>query len=414
MTANSWAVFTLTIMLLMSDYMSRQLITAIFPVLKSDWALTDTQLGSLVSIVVLTVGVLTVPLSILSDAVGRAKSIAAMALLWSLATLGCGLARGYGQMFAARLIMGVGEAAYASVGVAVLIGLFPQRFRTTIIGLFLAGGSIGATLGLGLGGAIAARFGWRAAFFAMAAFGAILALVYPFVVSDRRKAGASQPGARPRRILGWRGMRALCLELASTPTLIFASLGGGLQLFVVAAFVTWTPSYLNRVYGMPMRQAAVQASVFLLAGGVGVIACSALADAAFRAKPVRKMTLAGAYCMLCAALFFGAFLAPHGVFQLSLLGAAMFFAGGAVGPTASIATDVSRVSVHATVLGVGALVNALLGSAPGPFVTGMIADKAGLATALHLVPLVGAAAGAAFWIGSRFYDRDAARIQSGL
>src|SRR3954462_2376279 len=80
-----WIVFTLTFGLLLSDYMSRQVLSAVFPFLKAAWALTDTELGALTSVVALTVGVLAVPLYLLGDRWGRARSIVLMATIWSLA-----------------------------------------------------------------------------------------------------------------------------------------------------------------------------------------------------------------------------------------------------------------------------------------------------------------------------------------
>src|SRR3989338_3743408 len=83
----AWLVFALTFGLLISDYMSRQVLNAVFPLLKGEWALSDTQLGLLSGIVALMVGLLTFPLSLMADRFGRVKSLALMALLWSLATL---------------------------------------------------------------------------------------------------------------------------------------------------------------------------------------------------------------------------------------------------------------------------------------------------------------------------------------
>ena len=114
----AWIVFALTFGLLISDYMSRQVLNAVFPLLKSEWMLTDSQLGWLSGIVALMVGLLTLPLSFLADRFGRVKSLTIMAVLWSLATLGCALAENYGQMFTARFLVGVGEAAYGSVGIS--------------------------------------------------------------------------------------------------------------------------------------------------------------------------------------------------------------------------------------------------------------------------------------------------------
>ena len=106
----AWVVFALTFGLMLSDYVSRQVITPIFPFLKIEWSLTDTQLGALVSIVALIVGVGSIPIALLADRWGRVKSITAMAGLWGIATVGCGLANNYGQMLAARAMVGLGEA----------------------------------------------------------------------------------------------------------------------------------------------------------------------------------------------------------------------------------------------------------------------------------------------------------------
>src|SRR5579859_5316637 len=97
----AWVVFALSFGLLISDYMSRQVLNAVFPLLKAEWALSDTRLGLLSGIVALMVGLLTFPLSLLADRWGRVKSLALMAALWSVATLGCVLAQNYTEMFAA-------------------------------------------------------------------------------------------------------------------------------------------------------------------------------------------------------------------------------------------------------------------------------------------------------------------------
>src|SRR4051812_38747064 len=127
----AWLVFALTFGLLISDYMARQVLNAVFPLLKAEWALSDSQLGLLSGVVAVMVGLLTFPLSLLADRWGRVRSLTLMALLWSLATMGCGLAQDYPQMFAARFLVGVGEAAYGSVGLAVVLSVFPRQLRAT-------------------------------------------------------------------------------------------------------------------------------------------------------------------------------------------------------------------------------------------------------------------------------------------
>ena len=127
-----WLVFAISFGLLLSDYMSRQVLNAVFPLLKAEWGLSDTQLGSLSGIVALMVGLLTFPLSLAADRWGRVASLKVMALLWTLATLACGMADSFGSMFAARFLVGVGEAAYGSVGIAVVLSVFPAHLRSTV------------------------------------------------------------------------------------------------------------------------------------------------------------------------------------------------------------------------------------------------------------------------------------------
>src|SRR3954449_80891 len=154
-----WIVFTLTFALLLSDYMSRQVLSAVFPFLKAEWGLSDTKLGALTSVVALTVGLLAVPLSLLGDRWGRVRAIVLMGTLWSLATLGSAIAANYGELMLSRLFIGVGEAAYGSVGLAVVLAVFPAYRRASFTGAFMAGGSVGSGVGVGVGGGAAGPLG---------------------------------------------------------------------------------------------------------------------------------------------------------------------------------------------------------------------------------------------------------------
>ena len=86
--------------------MARQVLNAVFPLLKAQWSLSDAQLGLLSGVVAIMVGLLTFPLSLLADRWGRVKSLTVMAVLWSLATLLCAMAQTYGQMLAGRVLVG--------------------------------------------------------------------------------------------------------------------------------------------------------------------------------------------------------------------------------------------------------------------------------------------------------------------
>jgi MFS family permease len=400
----AWLVFALSFGLLISDYMSRQVLNAVFPLLKSAWLLSDAQLGLLSGIVALMVGLLTFPLSLLADRWGRVRSLALMAVLWSLATLGCGLAQNYGEMFVARFLVGVGEAAYGSVGIAVVLSVFPKHLRATLTGAFMAGGMFGSVLGMGLGGGIAAQLGWRWAFGGMALFGLVLALLYPLLVREARIA-PGRAGARNAT-----QQRVPLRSLFGSASVRAAYVGSGLQLFVGGAFIVWMPSFMNRYYVMGAGRAGLGAAMVVLASGAGMILCGMLSDRLCRNRPERKISLAIAYCLgSCLLLSIGFALAP-GAAQLVLVCAGMFLAAGTTGPAGAMVANLTHRSVHGTAFATLTLANNLLGLAPGPFLTGVLADRYGLALACQLVPLISLAAALVFYLARRSYLQDVQRV----
>jgi MFS family permease len=407
----AWIVFALIFGLLLSDYMSRQVLNAVFPLLKAEWKLSDTQLGSLSGVVSLMVGLLTVPLSLAADRWGRIASLKAMALVWSLATLACGFARSYEEMFLARFVIGVGEAAYGSVGVAVILSVFPPRLRSTLAGSFLAGGVFGSVLGMGIGGAVAAQLGWRWSFFVMAGFGLALLALFAIVVTERRvdpeRRAAAAGGAGANHI----AFRTLLPGLFSARSVLFAYLGNGLQLFIVGSLIAWMPSFLNREYHLPTDRASAAAAGFVLLSGIGMIACGTLTDRLCARQPLRKFAIAVILSLATFAFLAIGFRLDPGPAQLVLLAFGTLLAAGTTGPSTAMVANVTHVSIHATAFATLSLANNLLGMAPGPIVTGALADGLGLARALQIVPFVCLGAAAAFLFGRRHYESDLARVR---
>ena len=112
----SYYVFALLFLLYMFDYIDRMVVVSLFPYLKADFNLSDTQCGLLVSTVYWSIVILSVPVSVVIDRWSRKKSIGIMAVFWSIATVSCAFAKNFGQLFAARTAIGVGEAGYAPAG----------------------------------------------------------------------------------------------------------------------------------------------------------------------------------------------------------------------------------------------------------------------------------------------------------
>jgi MFS family permease len=307
-------------------------------------------------------------------------------------------------LLAARAVIGLGEAGYGSCGGAILMQIFPSRTRSTIASAFLAAALFGSVLGVGLGGILAAELGWRGAFFAAGALGVLLALAYGVVVREPPATSLqSDAEAAVRRAMR---LRSFAGELFAKRAAVGACLGFGFQSFAIFAVMAWLPSYLNRYYGMATAEAGLRTASLILISGVGMIVCGHLVDRLGRRAWRNRMRVPAAYALLSALLLIAAFSAHTGPVQLALLGAGLFVAGGTAGPSVAVVTDVVDPAFHATALAVVALASGLLGQAPGPFVTGMLADGLGLQTALQLAPLVSLFAAAAFAWGSGSYERD--------
>ena len=392
-SAYAWVVFALTFGLLISDYMARQVLSAVFPLLKSDWTLTDAQLGLLSGVVAVAVGLLTCPISLVADRFGRARSIFVMAVLWSAATLLCGVARSYPEMMLARVFVGVGEAAYGSVGIAVVISVFPERLRATLAGAFMAGGLGGQVLGVAIGGAVAASYGWRAAFIAIGAAGLVLAIAYPLIVKDAALPAHRAEGARRF------GLKDLGLLLAGR-RLKCAYAGSGLQLFVAAALPAWLPTYFVRYYDLPLQKATSLAALFLAIAAVGMVACGAISDRRAQTAALRAL-LSAFYCLGCGLMLIVSFLLGPGLPQLLVLGLGMFLAAAPAGPAGAMVAALTPAALHGTAFAVLTLVNNALGLAPGPIMTGWLADRIGLLGALQWLPCASLAAAAVFLAGAR-------------
>ncbi|MET8244950.1 MFS transporter [Streptomyces sp. NPDC005202] len=406
----AWTVFALGFGLLLSDYMSRQVLNAAFPLLKAEWLLSDAALGSLSGIVALAVGVFTFPMSLMADRWGRVRSLLLAATMWSLATLGCAISASYGEMFVGRLFVGIGEAAYGSVGIAVVLSIFPVTLRATLSGAFIAGGAFGSVLGVVVGGAVAQVAGWRWAFATMGIFGLVLAAVYAVVVKESRLAPRGRPSGGDDGAAAHGRLRTHLPRLFSSVSVISAYVGSGLQLFIAGALLSWLPSFFNRYYHMAPGKAGGAAGAFAMIICLGMIFGGVASDRISSTAPIRKWAVA-AGCSLGALLLLTlAFQLPTGPAQLLALAAGCLLSAGSAGPAAAMVANLTPASIAATAFATLTLANSLLGLAPGPAVTGPLADRFGLLGALRIVPLVAVAATLAFLVGRHWYDRDLLRL----
>lgn len=153
-----YVVFVCTAAYVLS-FVDRQILSLLIGPIKADLGISDTAFallhGFAFSLFYATLGI---PVAGLSDRTSRPVVISAGIAVWSLATAACGLAASFAGLFAARIMVGAGEAALSPASYALINDLFPRERLGRAIGVY----SLGSFFGAGLSGGPVARR-WRPA-----------------------------------------------------------------------------------------------------------------------------------------------------------------------------------------------------------------------------------------------------------
>ncbi|MDD2540843.1 MAG: MFS transporter, partial [Desulfuromonadaceae bacterium] len=138
----------------MLNYIDRQVLFAVFPLIKVDLHLSDTALGFLGSAFMLSYLLIAPLFGWLGDRWSRTKLASGGLVVWSMATALAGFAPGYRTLLAARATVGVGEASFGTVSPGLISDFFPKEHRGRILSWFYVAIPVGSALGYLLGGVL--------------------------------------------------------------------------------------------------------------------------------------------------------------------------------------------------------------------------------------------------------------------
>src|ERR1700732_5376463 len=149
----AWAVVAILIATAVLSYTDRQVLSLLVDPIRSDLGITDTQISLLLGTAFAVVyGIAGLPLGFLADRTSRRNLIFAGVLVWSCGTLACGFSHSFGQLFAARIVVGLGEAVLSPAAISLISDYFPPARRGTAVGCFLSGIAMGRGASLLIGG----------------------------------------------------------------------------------------------------------------------------------------------------------------------------------------------------------------------------------------------------------------------
>src|SRR5580765_3448538 len=153
------------------NFAARQVFIPLIPMLRNVLGVSDSQLGSLQTWLLLVLAIGSIPFGFLADRFSRKIIIAIGILFWSAATFAGGLAASFLVLLVARSFVGLGEAAYAPAAQSMISGGFPSEKRASAQAIFASGMLLGGACGQALGGILGPRYGWQVALFVLALAG---------------------------------------------------------------------------------------------------------------------------------------------------------------------------------------------------------------------------------------------------
>ena len=394
------------------NYLDRYLVAALTESLKhSELHPSDTQLGLLMT-GFLVVYLLVAPVfGALGDTRSRPRLLGIGVAVWSVATAASGLVRSYGALFAARAVVGIGEAAYGTISPALLADSFPRARRGRVFSIFFAAMPVGAALGYVVGGLIDHYFGWRYAFFVAGVPGLVLAALALRLYDPARGAQDAPEGQAIGETGGARAPRggaprAAYAALLRNRPYVLTVLGYAAYTFAIGALAFWTPSFLERARGIPKAQATVQFGAIVVATGfLGTYGGGWLGDYALRVSKQAYLWVSGLVTLAAAPLTLLALAATTPAVYWTAIVAAELCLFASTGPINSAIVNLVSPHMRATAVALSIFAIHVLGDVPSPSLVGAISDARSLDQAVLIIPVAVLVGGAiwtyAAWRGGR-------------
>ena len=374
------------------NYLDRYVLAAVLPPLSKELSLSDSEGGWLISAFMLGYFCTSPIFGYLGDRSPRKWLIAGGIFFWSLGTILSGMCHTYWTLIGCRLLVGLGEASYATLAPAWLADLFPAAKRNNALTIFYVAIPVGSALGYILGGLALEHGGWRTGFIWAGAPGLLLALLLLTLREPAR--GASDvpdagTAAQPKPT--WRD--AVALFRIGDFNLVL--LGYTAYTFALGAFAPWAPTFLNRVHGLDLSKGDhFFGLVLVFAGLVGTLLGGLAATAWQKRNPAGYSLMLTISVALAVPVAIGAFLAPNLSISMVLMGVAMFLLFLPTGPINTLVVESVPMALRASAMAASIFAIHLFGDLWSPPAIGWLADAwssaghpaAGLRQAVLVLP----------------------------
>jgi MFS family permease len=402
----SWTLAILTGLNLF-NYMDRFILNAVRTPMANSFGINYEASGQVFTAFMIGYFITSPFFGYLGDRVSRKWLIAVGIFVWSLGTVLTGLAGTFTLLLACRVLVGVGEASYATISPGLISDSFGAARRNNALTIFYVAIPVGSAMGYIFGGSMDNHFGWRQAFYWAGAPGFLLALVLlPFKDPQRGQADAA-PGtstAKPN-------FKAF-LKLFTNPKYMLVVGGYVAYTFALGAFAFWGPTFLEKVHGLSTAKADnFFGAVIVVAGLVGTMAGGFAATAWQKRNPAGYAWLLAISILLAVPVSFVALHTASTTTAMSFLAAAIFLLFLSTGPVNTLILESVPVNLRSSAMALSIFMIHLFGDMWSPQIVGWLADhKLGLQSALLILPPA-LLVGGLFWLGLALLTRREGRAR---
>ena len=308
------------------NFLDRQLVSILAKPIQDGLDVSDSQLGRLTGLYfALFYCLIAIPVGWLADRTNRVKVLSIACALWSAATAACGVAGTYGQLVAARMAVGVGEAGGVPPSYAIIADYFPRERRGTAMAIFNLGPPLGSALGVAFGASLAAAFNWRVPFLVIGAVGVVAAIAVWHLVAEPGRGDNDLPEEAALTDLPPSSFATTVARFFANPVLLLASVASGGANFITYGISNFATLLLMREKGMTLSEVALwYALVVGVAMSAGIFVSGRLIDRYAVRSRAAFATIPALSLLLALPFFLGFVWAPRWELALVFLTVPMF------------------------------------------------------------------------------------------
>ena len=290
------------------NYVDRVNLSVSQDALHASFGISVIAFGYLSSAYNWTYALLQLPVGVWLDRFGVRRIGRLSILIWSVASFAAAAAQGVRSFFAARLLLGVGEAPTFPSNAKAIASWFPEHERSLPTAVFDASAKLAPAIGVPLLGAMVVHFGWRLSFAATGALSLLYFILFYFVYREPEEDTGLSPRERHYIEQGvihpQSGQPPSFLDLLSQKKVLGMSIGMGAYNYSFYLLLAWLPSYLSSMHHVDLLHSALYTSVpWIFATVVDVLIGGWLVDLLIRRgrnpdRVRRSVLLAGTICGL--------------------------------------------------------------------------------------------------------------------